>query len=117
LGGVSIDKTQGVLASVLLDLSQTASSSASQEVANYVLKSLGRITRLHKRHVEKAGFAVLKAPDIPSLLVETGFISNPKGEQQLRSARYQNRVAIAILSGIKQYVAKRPQPFANLAHK
>ncbi|MGA2655450.1 MAG: N-acetylmuramoyl-L-alanine amidase, partial [Gammaproteobacteria bacterium] len=112
-----------VLASVLLDLSQTASSQASLVMGSAVLNQLGGITRLHSKQVQHAGFAVLKSPDIPSILVETGFISNPSNEKNLRSSDYQNKVANAILVGIKQYMRSSNQyndlpsiQSASLAH-
>lgn len=103
VGGVSLDDKSDLLAQVILDLSQTANASASLEAANHVLTSLGKTTLLHKGQVEGAGFAVLKAPDVPSLLVESGFISNPKTEQKLRTKKYQREIATSIMSGVKDY--------------
>jgi len=103
LVGVSLNDKEDVLASVLLDLSQTATQEASVNVANQVLKSFDNIAELHKDSVQKAGFIVLKSPDIPSILVETAFISNPSEEQNLLSARYQTKVANAIFKGVRSY--------------
>ena len=103
LVGVSLNDKEDVLASVLLDLSQTATQEASVNVANHVLKSFDNIAELHKDSVQKAGFIVLKSPDIPSILVETAFISNPSEEQNLLSARYQSKMANAIFKGVRSY--------------
>jgi N-acetylmuramoyl-L-alanine amidase len=103
LVGVSLSDKEDVLASVLLDLSQTATQEASVNVANQVLKSFDNIADLHKDSVQKAGFIVLKSPDIPSILVETAFISNPSEEQNLLSARYQSKMANAIFKGVRNY--------------
>ncbi len=96
------------LARTLLDLSQTATINDSLKLGRDVLGELGRINTLHKAHVEQAGFAVLKAPDIPSILVETAFISNPEEEARLSDENYQDQMAEAILRGIKRYFAKNP---------
>jgi N-acetylmuramoyl-L-alanine amidase len=93
---------------VLLDLSTTAQISDSMKVGRAVLEQIGGINRLHKGQVEQAGFAVLKAPDIPSILVETAFISNPEEEAKLTDLGYQNQMADAILRGIRAYFAKNP---------
>jgi N-acetylmuramoyl-L-alanine amidase len=103
LVGVSLSDKEDVLASVLLDLSQTATLEASVNVANHVLKSFDNIAELHKDSVQKAGFIVLKSPDIPSILVETAFISNPSEEQNLMSASYQSKMANAIFKGVRSY--------------
>ncbi len=102
LVGVSLNDKEDVLASVLLDLSQTATQEASVNVASQVLKSFNNIGALHKDSVQKAGFIVLKSPDIPSILVETAFISNPSEEQNLLSSRYQTKMANAIFIGRTQ---------------
>ena len=107
VGGVSLDDKSDLLASVLMDLSQTATREASMDVATRVLSSLGKVGKRHSSHVQKAGFAVLKSPDIPSILVETAFISNPTEEMKLRSSAHQTRVAKAIFSGIRDYFAVR----------
>ena len=103
VGGVSLDDKSDVLASVLLDLSQTANAKASLEAASVILRSLGKNTNLHKPYVEKAGFMVLRAPDVPSILVESGFISNPKTELKLRDKHYQQKIAGSIMQGIQEY--------------
>jgi N-acetylmuramoyl-L-alanine amidase len=108
IGGVNIDVTDPYVKEVLLDLSQTATISDSLKVGRAVLDELDDINTLHKPRVEQAGFAVLKAPDIPSILVETAFISNPEEEKKLRKPRYQEQVARAILAGIKRYFAANP---------
>ena len=112
LVGVSLNDKEDVLASVLLDLSQTATQEASVNVANHVLKSFDNIAELHKDSVQKAGFIVLKSPDIPSILVETAFISNPSEEQNLLSARYQSKMANAIFKGVRSYF-KQSAPVDN----
>ena len=101
--GVSLDDKDEVLASVLLDLSQTATQDASVSLAGHVLKNFQSIGELHRDSVQKAGFLVLKSPDIPSILVETAFISNPSEEQNLLSARYQSKMANAIFKGVYNY--------------
>lgn len=103
IGGVRLEDKDDVLASVLLDLSQTASLEASIDVADRVLGGLRKVGKVHKPRVESAAFAVLKSPDIPSLLVETAYISNPKEEQNLLSSRYQQHLTDAILSGLEGY--------------
>ncbi len=103
VGGVSLDDKDDLLASVLLDLSQTATIEASMNVAERVLDHLERIGRVHKDEPGQAGFVVLKSPDIPSILVETAFISNPAEERKLRNARHQQRLARAMLRGIRAY--------------
>jgi N-acetylmuramoyl-L-alanine amidase len=108
IGGVNIDTKDPYLARTLLDLSQTATISDSLKLAKSVLGHLGEINDLHKGSVEQAGFAVLKAPDIPSILVETAFISNPEEERRLNDVEYQTKMANAILSGIKRYFASNP---------
>ncbi len=115
IGGVSLDDKDDVLASVLLDLSQTATIEASTTVAATVLQQLGKVNTLHKDHVEQAGFAVLKSPDIPSILVETAFISNPAEERKLKNTRHQHKLAKAILGGVRAYFAKYPPPGTTLA--
>lgn len=109
IGGVNIGSKDPYLAQVLLDLSQTATITDSLKLARNVLRELGGINSLHRGRVEQAGFAVLKAPDIPSILVETAFISNPREELRLRSDEYQIKVARAVLGGIKRYLAQSPQ--------
>ncbi len=108
IGGVNFDVKDPMLARTLLDLSQTATISDSLKLGKEVLNELGGINRLHKPHVEQAGFAVLKAPDIPSILVETAFISNPEEEKRLNDDAYQDKMAEAIIVGIRKYFAKNP---------
>ena len=108
IGGVNLDVRDPVLARTLLDLSQTATISDSLKLGKEVLQELGGINRLHKASVEQAGFAVLKAPDIPSILIETAFISNPEEEKRLNDEAYQNKMAEAIMAGIHRYFAKNP---------
>jgi len=93
---------------VLLDMSTAAQINDSVKVGGRVLGEIGKINRLHKKHVERAGFAVLKAPDIPSILVETAFISNPHEERLLRSASHQEKLARAMLTGINDYFSTSP---------
>lgn len=113
VGGVSLDDKSDIVASVLLDLSQTATAHASLEAANYVLNSLGKTTTLHKPKVEGAGFMVLRAPDVPSVLVESGFISNPKTELKLRDKRYQHKIAVSIMDGVREYFKNKSHLLAN----
>jgi N-acetylmuramoyl-L-alanine amidase len=111
IGGVSIDDKHPVLAQTLLDLSLSATINDSMKLGRYVLDEMGRVNTLHKKYVEQAGFAVLKAPDIPSILVETAFISNPKEEKNLRSESFQIKLAESVVKGIKTYL----KTGANLA--
>lgn len=115
VGGVSLGDKEDVLAGVLLDLSMTASLGASLDVGQTVLNSMGSVARLHKRRVEQAGFAVLKSPDIPSLLVETGFLSNPGEARKLSTRSYQQRMASAIFRGVKRYFYDTPPPGTYVA--
>lgn len=115
IGGVSLDDKDDLLASVLLDLSQTATIEASLGVGDSVLDGLRPLGKLHKRRVQQAGFAVLKSPDIPSILVETGFISNPQEEKRLKDTRYQNALAKAILGGLRAYFSEYAPPGTVLA--
>ena len=110
VGGVSIDDKDDLLASVLVDLQQTATRSASAEVGSQVLGSLGRIGKRHKRRVEHAGFLVLKSPDIPSILIETGFLTNPSDAKRLSNPKHQEKVAHAILDGILRHFDRSPPP-------
>jgi N-acetylmuramoyl-L-alanine amidase len=116
IGGVNLDGKDRHLAQTLLDLSQTATIDHSLRFGNSVLRQLGSINTLHKPQVEQASFAVLKAPDIPSILVETAFISNPEEEKRLNDEQYQDKLARAILGGIRDYFAKHPpRPHSPLA--
>ncbi len=108
IGGVNLDVKDPVLAKTLLDLSQTAQINDSLKLGKAVLGELGDINRLHKSAVEQAGFAVLKAPDVPSILVETAFISNPQEEKRLKDGAYQDKMANAIFQGIRTYLAQNP---------
>ncbi|MRW85231.1 AMIN domain-containing protein [Pseudoduganella sp. FT26W] len=108
IGGVNVKNHDKQLASVLLDLSTTAQINDSMKLGRSVLGEIGGINRLHKGSVEQAGFAVLKAPDIPSILIETAFISNPEEEAKLLDDAYQNKLADAIVTGIRRYFAKNP---------
>lgn len=108
IGGVNIAVKDPYLARTLLDLSQTATINDSMKLAKHVLGELGNINDLHRGHVEQAGFAVLKSPDIPSILVETAFVSNPDEEKRLNDEEYQNKLAGAILNGINRYFAQNP---------
>ena len=108
IGGVNLGVRDPVLARTLLDLSQTATINDSLKLARHVLTQLGDVNELHKQSVEQAGFAVLKAPDVPSILVETAFISNPEEEKRLKDAAYQEKISSAILGGIKRYLAQNP---------
>lgn len=117
VGGVSLDDKDDLLASVLLDLSQTATSEASMKVASHVLDGLRQVGRVHRRGVEQAGFVVLKSPDIPSILVETAYISNPNEEKKLRNGRYQQALAEAILNGVRGYTIKHSAPGTRIAQE
>ena len=108
IGGVNLSVKDRYLARTLLDLSQTATINDSLKLGNAVLGEIGRINTLHKGQVEQAGFAVLKAPDIPSILVETAFISNPEEEKRLNDDAYQDQLAEAIMKGIRRYFSKNP---------
>lgn len=108
IGGINIRSKNAQLASVLLDLSTTAQINDSLKLAKHVLGEIGSINKLHKGQVEQAGFAVLKAPDIPSILVETAFISNPEEEAKLTDDKYQDQMADALMRGIRKYLHKHP---------
>lgn len=108
IGGVNLGSHNKQVAQVLLDLSTSAQINDSVRVGTQILREIGKINRLHKPHVERAGFAVLKAPDIPSVLVETAFISNPHEERLLRSTSHQEKIASAMLQGIQGYFADSP---------
>ena len=113
IGGINIRSKNQHLASVLLDLSTTAQINDSLKLAKSVLGEIGTINRLHKAQVEQAGFAVLKAPDIPSILVETAFISNPEEEARLSDENYQDQMADALMRGIRKYLLKHPSLTRN----
>jgi N-acetylmuramoyl-L-alanine amidase len=117
LGGVDLSDKSYMLRSVLLDLSQTATIGSSLDFGGRVLRRLGRMTTLHNARVEQARFVVLKSPDIPSVLIETGFISNRREEARLRNSRYQQRLAQAIVGGIKSYFKTYPPRGTKVALK
>ena len=108
IGGVSLDDKDANLARTLLDLSQTATINDSLKLAKAVLMRIGEINTLHKGSVEQAGFAVLKSPDIPSILVETAFISNPEEERRLNDDSYREKLVEAVMSGVKKYLSTNP---------
>jgi len=108
IGGVSLNVKDPLLAKTLLDLSQTATINDSLKLGKAVLGNIGEINKLHKNHVEQAGFAVLKSPDIPSILVETAFISNPDEERRLNDEAYQDKLVASILAGIRKYFSTNP---------
>ena len=114
---LSLDGKDDVLAGVLLDLSMNETLRSSLDAGGYVLKNMSNISRLHKKKVEQAGFIVLKSPDIPSLLIETGFISNPKEAKQLSSSGYQQKMAEAIFDGLKSFYLDRPPVGTLLANR
>ncbi len=115
LGGVNLEDKSNLLRSVLIDLSQTATIGASLKLGSFVLQALKSTANLHRNHVEQAPFVVLKSPDIPSVLVEVGFISNRKEEQRLQSDKYRQRIADSILQGIKYYFRSHAPPGSLLA--
>ena len=117
IGGVTLDDKDDVLKSVLLDLSQTASLDASIDAADAVLGGLKRLGKVHKHNVQHAGFMVLKSPDIPSLLVETAFISNPAEERRLRSKEFRRRLASAMFGGIRAYFEENTPPGTRMAEQ
>ncbi|MEO8641520.1 N-acetylmuramoyl-L-alanine amidase [Pseudomonas sp.] len=114
-GNVSLDDKDRMLAGVLLDLSMTASLTSSLNVGQKVLSNIGRVTPLHKQRVEQAGFMVLKSPDIPSILVETGFISNANEASKLAAANHQQALARSISSGVRQFFQQNPPPGSYIA--
>lgn len=115
VGGVSLEDKDDVLASVLIDLSQSASLSASLDVGSHVSREMGKVTKMHRKTVQQAGLLVLKSLDMPSILVETAFISNPAEEKKLRDKRHQGRLANAILAGIRNYFYTNPPPDTLIA--
>ncbi|WP_156906425.1 N-acetylmuramoyl-L-alanine amidase [Halomonas halocynthiae] len=114
-GNLSLSDKDEVLRGVLLDLTMTATLNDSLTIGGQVLERMGRVNDLHKPRVEQAGFAVLKSPDIPSLLVETGFISNPQEERRLRNGNYQQRMMAAVFNGIHAHFERNPPPSSLLA--
>lgn len=115
VGGVSLDDKDNTLARVLLDLSQSATMKASDDVANHVLDAMKRVGKTHKPHVERANFVVLRSPDVPSMLVETAFISNPGEEKKLLDPSHRSRLAAAIVEGVRDYFSNQPPPGTWLA--
>ena len=116
-GGVMLVDKDGDLRHAILDMSQTASLEAGFGVAEQVLARLGKVTKLHSGHVERAGFLVLKSPDIPSILVETGFLSNPGEERKLRTRKHQRKIARAIRDGVLAYFSAHPPAGTLLAER
>jgi N-acetylmuramoyl-L-alanine amidase len=110
IGGVRLEKTSGTLASVLIDLTQSGQMKASEDAATHVLNGLSRIGRNHKPHIERANFAVLRTSDMPAMLVETAFISNPDEERRLTDPSYQRQLAHAVLDGVNTYFLRQPPP-------
>lgn len=115
VGGVSLADKDEVLASVLLDLSQNAALGASLEVGASVIDQLARVGKVHRRTVQQAGFLVLKSPDVPSILVETAYISNPTEEKKLKDKAHQGKIADAILVGVRSYFHSNPPPDTQIA--
>ena len=107
IGGISLDDKDDLIASVLLDLSQTATIQDSLELGSDVLSHIGKVSKLNNRKVQQAGFAVLKAPDMPSILIETAFLSNPSEEKKLRNPKHQHKLAKAVFSGIRNHLRNR----------
>ena len=107
IGGISLDDKDDLIASVLLDLSQTATIQDSLDLGSDVLSQIGKVSRLNNKKVQQAGFVVLKAPDMPSILIETAFLSNPAEEQKLRSPKHQQKLAKAVFSGIRSHLKNR----------
>lgn len=114
-GDVDINHQDAMVKQVLLDLSLTGTIESSLDIGDEVLKELGRVGRVHKKKVQQAGFAVLKAPNIPAILLETAFISNPKEERKLRSSSHQNKLSKAILRGVNDYFSRKAPPGTWLA--
>ncbi|HKF95527.1 MAG TPA: N-acetylmuramoyl-L-alanine amidase, partial [Gammaproteobacteria bacterium] len=115
-GGISLSDKEDTLAHVLMDLSQTATTEASARLAEDMLGVLQMLGPVHSERVEQAAFAVLTSPDIPSVLVETGYISNTVEEQRLCTASYQESLALAMLNGIREYFSDNAPPGTLLAH-
>ncbi len=117
VGGVTLEDKDDMLASVLLDLSQAGTLQASHEIAGEVLGRLKKVGKTHKGSVQQAGFMVLKSPDVPSILVETAYISNPSEERNLRNSKHQKKLAKAIMGGIREYFRSNSPPGTLLADK
>ena len=116
-GNLNLDDKDEILRGVLVDLSMTATLNSSLQVGGLVLKEMDGIARLHKKHVEQAGFAVLKSPDVPSILVETGFISNPGEAKKLATSSYRKKMAHSIFTGVKSYFYRYPPAGSYVAWK
>ncbi|MFT5707078.1 MAG: N-acetylmuramoyl-L-alanine amidase [Oceanospirillaceae bacterium] len=114
VGNLSLGNKDAVLKGVLLDMSMTASRKDSREIAEKIHKNIDKFAKMHKPSVERAGFLVLKSPDIPSMLIETGFISNPKEEAALKTVAYRRKMANAIFTGIKEHFLKKPPAFTEI---
>ncbi|WP_286237020.1 N-acetylmuramoyl-L-alanine amidase [Neptuniibacter halophilus] len=117
VGSVSLEDKDDVLASVLLDMSMTASREDSRSIARQIHGNIKRFAKMHKAHVEQAGFVVLKSPDIPSILVETGFISNPGEAAKLKTRGYQKKMAEAVFKGITQHFERKPPAMTYIAQR
>lgn len=117
VGELSLKDKDDTLASVLLDLSMNAALDTSLRIGQEVVEELGRVTKLHKHQVEQAGFAVLKSPDMPSLLVEAGFISNPQEARQLRQSAFQSQLAAAVFRGVRDYFERHPPEGSLIANQ
>jgi N-acetylmuramoyl-L-alanine amidase len=115
VGGVQLAEMDPMLAGVLADLSMTGTLDTSFNLGNLILQQIEGVARLHKKQVEQAGFAVLKSPDVPSILIETGFISNPQEAERLATPAYQDKMARAIRRGIQSWFARQPPPGTLLA--
>jgi len=115
VGGVSLSDKDDLLASVLMDLSKTATMSASLNAGKHVLAALGSATKLHQSSVQQAGLIVLKSPDVPSILVETGFISNADEERKLKDRNHQRKLAEAVVRGVRTYFYENPPPGTLIA--
>ncbi|MEZ5560142.1 MAG: N-acetylmuramoyl-L-alanine amidase [Pseudomonadales bacterium] len=115
IGGVDLGAHDEVVAKVLWDISMDASRSASIEAGRSVLQELGTVAKLHKGQVEQAGFIVLKSPDVPSILVETGFLSNPRDARRLNTREYQDRIATALADGVRSYMSRYAPPGTLIA--
>jgi N-acetylmuramoyl-L-alanine amidase len=117
VGGVSLEDKDEVLAGVLLDMSMHATRTDSQLIAKKIHGNISKFAKMHKSYVEKAGFMVLKSPDIPSILVETGFISNPEEARLLKTRQYRRQMANAIYNGIKEHFWNKPPAYTLIAHQ
>ncbi len=117
LGGVSLKDKDDLVASVLLDLAQTATIESSVEVGGHILRNMKRVAKVHKSRVQQAGFTVLKNPDIPSVLIEMAFITNPREEKRLRTGKYQQQLADSMVRGLRTYFAHRAPPGTVLSQQ